>query len=242
MKRYIAFAALGVLVLVVAVACAPAGGGTETKPADHVISVTGEGKVQVKPDIAVATLGVETHNAEVGPAVDENIANAQAIMDALKAAGVAEKDIQTANFSVYSQEQFDVSGRPTGERTYVVTNTVAFTVRDIPQLGKILGAALKAGANSVGGVTFDVEDPSAPMSEARAKAMADARARAEVLAKAAGVTLGAPTSISESVGVPVVNLQMEKAPSAMGGGGGNVPVSAGMLSVTDSVSVTYLIK
>src|SRR4030067_798356 len=92
------------------------------------------------------------------------------------AAGILDKDVQTAGFSVYAQDQFDQTGQPTGARVFVVSNTVTFIARDIPKVGDVLSAALKAGANRVNGVSFNIEDPTAAMAEAGPKATADANA------------------------------------------------------------------
>jgi len=241
MKRTTYLLTIGMVVLALAAGCttAPAVGGY---PAEHALNVMGEGSVEVSPDVATGTLGVETRNADVAEAVGENITRAQAVVDALKAAGILEKDVQTAGFSVYSQDQYDQIGQPTGERIYVVNNTVTFIARDIPKVGAVLSAALKAGANTVNGVSFSIEDPSAAMGEARVKAMEDAKMRAETLAKTAGVTLGKPISINESYVMPVTSFAAEKAVGYGGGGGAPVPVSAGTLTVTVQVSVAYEIK
>jgi uncharacterized protein len=240
MKRSVFLLTLGLMVLTLAAGCV-ASPGVGGYPAEHALNVMGEGKVEVTPDVATGTLGVETRNSDVAQAVSENITRAQAVVDALKAAGIQEKDIQTAGFSVYSQDQFDQMGQPTGARVYVVSNTVTFIAREIPKVGDVLSAALKAGANTVNGVSFSIEDPTAAMAEARVKAMEDAKLRAETLAKTAGVSLGNPISINESYVMPVTSFATEKA-MGYGGGGAPVPVSAGTLTVTVQVSVAYSIK
>jgi len=241
MKRTTYHFTLGLVALALAAGCVgtPLAGGV---PTEHALYVMGEGKVDVTPDVATATLGVETRNVDVAQAVGENITRAQAVVDAVKAAGILEKDIQTAGFNVYAQDQFDQTGQPTGARIYVVSNTVTFIARDIPKVGDVLSAALKAGANTVNGVSFSIEDPTTAMAEARLKAMEDAKARATALADSAGVTLGKPISINESYAMPVTNFAAEKAMGYGGGGGAPVPVSAGSLTVTVQVSVTYAIK
>jgi hypothetical protein len=240
MKRTAYLFTLGLVVLALAAGCVgtPASGGT---PPEHALNVMGEGTVEVTPDVATATLGVETRNVDVAEAVGENISRAQAVTEALKAAGILEKDIQTAGFSVYAQDQFDQAGQPTGARIYVVSNTVTFIARDIPKVGDVLSAALKAGANTVNGVSFSIEDPTVAMAEARLKAMEDAKARATALADSAGVTLGKPISINESYAMPVTSFATDKA-MGLGGGGAPVPVSAGSLTVTVQVSIAYAIK
>jgi uncharacterized protein YggE len=166
-----------------------------------------------------------------------------AITAALKAMGIADKDIQTTNFSVYGQQDYDANGQPTGTTTYFVDNTVSITVRDLTTLGAVLGQATAAGANSVYGISFGVSDQAALEAEARTKAMADAKARAEQLAAAAGVSLGEPMTISEyTYSAPIPYAVDSRMASADAVGGASVPVSGGQLQMTLQVNVTYIIN
>ncbi len=210
---------------------------------DRIVSVLGEGEATIAPDIAMASIGVQTRGTDAGTAVDQNNDIAQGITDGLKALGIEDKDIQTSNFSIISQDQFDESGRPTGQVTYIVDNTVTVTIRDLSTVGPALDASVRAGANSIYGVTFTVEDESPVLAEARDKAMADAQARAEQLAQGAGATLGKVISVTESVyGGPV----FAAADYARGFGGGAAaipaPVAPGSLKVQLQVNVVYELK
>jgi hypothetical protein len=207
----------------------------------HTITVTGYGAAYGAPDVAVAQIGVQSRSADPGAAVDDTTAKMNAIIAALKALGVEEKDIQTSNFSVYAQQDFDsVTGRSETTFTYVADNTVTVTVRDLSKVGEVLGSAVAAGANNIYGVNFSVSDPAALEAEARDEAMADAKSRAEQLARAAGVTLGAPMTISEYSGGPVP-FAVAEARTAIGGGA-PVPVATGQIQVSLQVNVTYLIR
>lgn len=229
-------ALIGLLTLSACAAPAP-GGGAVDQP--HLISVNGNGVAYGKPDIAVAQIGVQTRDENPGRAVSDNTEKMNAIIAELKKLGIEEKDIQTSNFSVYAQQNYDNSGIPT-DYTYVADNTVSVTIRDLGKVGDALGKAVAAGANSIYGVSFSVSDQSALEAEARDKAMADAKARAEQLAKAAGVTLGEPMSISEYTSGPALYYDVRAAEGL--GGGGSVPVSTGQIQVSLQVSVTYIIK
>jgi hypothetical protein len=218
---------------------APAG---ESATTPRTVSVTGSGKVTLTPDIAYISIGVHTEGKDAAQAVASNNDQAQAVTDALQAAGIDEKDIQTTNFSIYPQQQYDTQGRPTGEITYIVDNTVFVTVRDLETVGDLLDAAVQAGANSINGIQFDVADRTKALSAARQQAMADARTQAEELAQAAGVTLGQVMTISSYTGGTPI-------PIAYGKGGGfaaaeaaSVPVSAGQMILTVDVSVVYEIQ
>lgn len=245
MRRHMKILGLGVLVAGLLASCAggvsPTSVATPTpNPTDHTISVSGEGKIYVSPDVAVATLGVETRNPDVTAAVTDNTAKAKAVGDAIRALGVQDKDIQTSNFTVYSQDITGPNGQSTGQVNYVVDNSVSITIRDLSKVGQILGAALGAGANTVQGVSFSLQDQTQAMSQARVKAVADAQARAATLAGAAGVKLGAPLSISEGVVSPMP--VMAAALGLGGGGGGSVPVSSGTVSVDVSVTMVFQIQ
>ncbi len=235
---------VGLLALSACAAPAVAQGSGNNQEQPHTISVTGSGVAYGKPDIATAQIGVQSRSADPAQAVDDATAKMNAILAALKGLGIDEKDIQTTNFSVSAQQDYDPeTGKPKDTFTYVVDNTVTVTVRDLSQVGDVLGKAVGAGANSIYGVNFTVSDQAALEAEARDKAMADAKARAEQLAKAAGVTLDAPMNISEYSSGPIPYAADYKAAPAVGvGGGAPVPVSTGQIQVNLQVSVTYVIK
>ncbi|HKZ70632.1 MAG TPA: SIMPL domain-containing protein [Anaerolineales bacterium] len=231
---------LAVIGLFTLAACAGPAGTASEQP--RTISVTGNGIAYGKPDTAVASIGVQTRNPDPGKAVTENTEKMNSIIAALKNLGIEEKDIQTANFSVYANQNYDPqTGQPTTIE-YVADNTVSVTIRDLNKVGEALGKAVDAGANSIYGVSFTVSDQSALEATAREKAMADAKARAEQLAKAAGVTLDAPMSISEYTSGPVPYYDVRAADVGLGGGAATVPVQGGQISVTLQVNVTYIIK
>ncbi len=215
---------------------APAAGGY---PPSNSITVTGSGQANGTPDIAYVMLGVNVTNADVGRAVDESNRTMQAITDAATGLGIAAEDIQTLGFNVWPEDRYDPStGQPTGERVYHVDSSLQVKVRDLASVGEVIQTALNAGANSIGGLTFGIEDTAALEAEARTKAIEDARARAGQLAEAIGVTLGDPIIVTEYTGgyYPAY----EAAAGGFGGGGGGVPpISPGQLTVTVQVNVTF---
>ena len=232
---FILIAALAASALAACSAAAPAA----EQP--HTINVTGYGAAYGAPDIATAQIGVETRNADPARAVSANTEKMNAVIAAIKKLGVEDKDIQTTNFSLYAQQNYDANGQPT-DITYVVTNTVSVTVRDLNKVGEVLGKATAAGANSVNGVSFSVSEAAALEAEARGNAMADAKARAQQLADAAGVALDKPMSIGEYTSMPIPYDGSRQMLAFGVGGGAEVPVSTGEYQVTVQVSVTYLIK
>ena len=205
------------------------------------LSITGHGEVSLTPDIAYIYVGVHTENENAGDAVAENNDNAQGVIDALKGSGVKAEDISTTNFSLYASQQYDRNGNPT-DLAYVVDNTVFITVRNLDQLGDLLGTAIDAGANSVNGISFDVSDKESVLSDAREQAVNNARAQAEELAGLAGVELGDVLSLNMYGGIP--------SPIYGGKGGGgyavdaalSVPITPGQFVITTDVSIVYEIK
>jgi len=223
-------------------ACAtPVASSAEPGQTRNSISVSGSGIAYGRPDLATISIGVQTINADAGQAVAQNNAQAEGIMNALKALGIEDKDLQTNNFSVNAQRDYDpVTGQPKNTITYYVDNTLSVTVRDINRLGEVLGKAVEAGANNIYGISFGVSDPAALEAEAREKAMADARVRAEQLAKAAGVSLGSPIQISETLNYPAPVPFMREA--ALAADAVSVPVATGQMQISIQVNVAYEIR
>lgn len=208
---------------------------------NRTLSVSGSGMAYLTPDIAYVNIGVRSEGATAAETMAENNELSAAVVAAIKRLGVAEKDIQTRNFSIYPQPQYDPNGQPTGKITYVVENTVFVTVRDLTKIGSLLDEAVKAGANSISGISFDVADKSAALSQARQAAVQNAQAKAQELAQAAGVTLGSVQTISEYTSYP--------APVFEGRGGAmyaadaaSVPVSPGQMTITVEVNIVYQIQ
>jgi uncharacterized protein YggE len=218
----------------------PAAQGDEAK-VTRTVTVSGSGKVYLTPDIAYITIGVHTEGDNAAEAVASNNAQTQKVIDAIKAEGIADKDIQTTNFSIYPQQEYDTDGKPTGKVKYIVDNSVFVTVRDITKVGDVLDAAVKAGANSISGIQFDVADKTAALSEARKAAVEDAKVKAEELASAAGVSLGEVQTISEytSGGPQPMYDVRSAAPMAEAA---SVPVQAGQMLLTVDVTMVYEIR
>jgi uncharacterized protein len=211
------------------------------QPATRLLTVSGAGQVSLKPDIAYINVGVHTEKPSAAEAVAENNTNTQKLIDALKTAGVDANDIQTTNFSIWQNTQNGPDGKPTST-TYMVDNTVYLTVRKLSQLGDLLDAAVKAGANNVNSIQFDVADKTQAMSQARAEAVKTAKTQADELAAAAGVTLGEIQSIQYLDASPSPVFQGK----GMGGGGAAadlaVPINPGQMQITVTVTLAYEIK
>jgi uncharacterized protein YggE len=235
-KSYlIALLALGIVLS----ACGPSSITVQPQPPERTITVTGTGKVTLTPDIAYISIGVQTQVASAREATTTNNTQAQAVIAAIKKFGVAEKDIQTTNFSIYAQQQYDSTGKPT-EIIYVVNNTVYVTVRDLSKLGEILDSAVSSGSNNINSIQFDVADKTDALSQARQAAVADARKQAEELTKATSVGLGAVQSISYYDTAAPITIEYAKADAAAQAA--SVPVQAGSMQISTNVTIVYGLK
>jgi len=154
--------------------------------------------VKAKPDLATVQVVVDVSNKNVGEAQSDAATRMNAVMAKLKELGIADEDVKTSQFAIYPQYDY-TPGREQGTLVgYRVVNGVAVTVKQLDRVGKVLDGVVAAGATRVDGVSFSIADQTALQSQARASAVKQARGRAEELAKAAGVSLGKVTSISES--------------------------------------------
>ena len=200
-----------------------------------IISVNGEGQMAVTPDMATVSLGVTANGDTAKSALDANNAALTAVIEKLKAAGIADKDIQTSGLSLGPVYDYSASGNPQKVLGYTASNMITVNVRAINQVGAVLDASVTDGANTLNGITFGLQDPVPSTDEARKAAVADARRKAELYAAAAGVKLGRILTISESSGgfmpMPMGSAAFDKA--------AGVPVAVGEMNVTASVSVTF---
>jgi uncharacterized protein YggE len=200
------------------------------------ITVMGDGAVTAAPDVAFVNLGVTHTAATATEAVTLMSAGMQSVMDRLETAGIAPADIQTGQLSLYptyDDRSYDSSPEISG---FTASIAVDVRVRDLTALGTILEAAVADGANTFGGIRFELLDPSEAYADARRDAVADGRAKAELYALAAGVTLGDLVTLSENnfYSVPVMAApRLEDA--------GSVPVAAGEVSYSASIMMVYAI-
>jgi len=187
------------------------------------IIVSGEGSVRAVPDYAQITIGATTHGATAGATTEANSRIMASVATALRDAGVAPQDLQTARFSVQPIYSSAVSSNAPKLSGFSVTNQFDVTVRQVERVGDVLDRAIAAGANDVGSVQFLHADPSKTLDAARTAALADARRKAELYAHAAGLTLGAVSwVIEEQANVPQPRvLGARMATSAQ------VPIAAG---------------
>lgn len=221
------------LAIVVAVVAPPAFAQIAT-PA---ISVSGEASVAAAPDLAILDAGVTSDARTAREASDFNNAAMGKVLLALKNAGIPERDVQTQRLSLQPQYSEQRNAASPTITSYRASNRVAVKLRDMTLVATTLDLLVGAGANEIGGVDFSVAQPSKLLDDARTQAVADARRKAEILAKAAGVELGAALIVSEDSSPPVFARKAFRAASAS-----PAAVAPGEETLRVIVSVKWAIK
>jgi uncharacterized protein len=232
-----------IVVFALAACSAPIGAPVANVSNDMVrtISAQGTGEVFLVPDVAYISIGVESRAPQVNAALNDNNELAARIASTLRELGVEERDIQTSAFNVYPMQEYGPMGEMT-EVVYVVSNTVLITVRNLQAMGEMLDAVVRAGANSIHSVQFDVENKELAVTEARRLAIANARQTALELADAAGVALGELVSLNVySPGSPAPFYE-GKVYGGLGSSASNVPIAAGQMVLTFTADLSYEIK
>jgi uncharacterized protein YggE len=202
------------------------------------ISVSGEATVSVPPDMAEIDGGFTSEAKTAREASDASNAAMGKVLLALKAASIEAKDIQTSRLSLQPETQ-NTPGRsgPSSIVGYRASNHVTIRLHDVTKVASVIDMLVGAGANDIDGINFMVSEASKLLDQAREQAFADARRKAEIYAKAAGVTLGAPLSISEgNASVPMFRTKMAMAPMAA------AQVSQGEETLSITVNVSWAIK
>lgn len=208
----------------------------------EIVSVGGTGRSSVTPDRFSFTAGVQTVANTVDDAVSENNKRVAAVIAALKAAGAQDRDLQTSNFSIYPQQDYQ-DGKPPRILGYQVTNSITVRSTKVADVGKLLGVAVGAGVNTSSGINFEVADPARGRDQGLRGAFDDAKAKATLLAQAAGRSLGRVLTINEGTqNTPPQPYPMQRTMAMEARANADVPVEAGTQEQTYSVSVTFELR
>ncbi len=211
-------------------------------PDGTVLDVNATGRVSRTPDLATITAGVVTQAPAAATALSDNARRMDAVIRALKAAGIAARDLSTSNVGLSPQYRY-AEKQPPVITGYQASNSVAIRFRDIARSGAVLDALVRAGANQIDGPNLSLSDPEAALDEARTQAITKARARAELYAKAAGLTVARIVAIGEAGEnggdrprpMPMMRASMAQADA-------ETTVLAGETDVTAAVNVRFLLK
>ena len=206
--------------------------------AERTLSVSGQGNVSIRPDMAVVWLGVQTEADTAQEALEENSVQMQSVISATLEADVAEDDIQTQGLRlqpIYDQPQ-DAQEREV--QGYRAANIVEVTVRDLDELGALLDAAVEAGGNTIENIRFEVSNTDEVLAQAREAAVNNAREKAEQLAALLDTELGQVLTVSELSFTPPTPIVFEEAVDRAAA----VPVQPGTQSIEASVQITWQIQ
>ena len=207
------------------------------------IVVSGQGSADIAPDMAVLQLTVTREAETARAALDANSAAMAEVLKALRDEGIAERDLQTTNFSIQPKYVYPTQKSQAEDRSprivgYTVRNGLSVRVRELGKLGGIMDKSVTLGVNEGGNILFTNDDPAAAIEQARVRAVADAMSKAKALAAAAGVKLGKVLALSEQSHqpgpVPMMRGEMMMARAA-----DSVPVAAGENSYEVTVSMSY---
>lgn len=208
------------------------------------VTVSGEGKIYAKPDVAIVNLGVTTQGSTVVDATKSNTDKMNAIISAIKNLNIDDKDIQTTNYNLSPQYNWT---EKTGNifQGYTLDQNIQVKIRDFTKIGNVLSQADADGANLVGDLQFTIDNPEQYKEQARAKAIDQAKANAQNLAKESGISLGKLINVIEgnSNPYPIMYNSMEKS----AGGGLAAPLAApvvqpGQQEIDMTINLTYQIR
>lgn len=196
----------------------------------HTIAVVGHGQVQVSPDMATISIGVQTHDNTAQAALASNATKMNAVIAAVQGQGVPADHIKTSDLSLWYDNQKD---------QYVVSHSLSVRVDNVSTVGTVLDAAVNAGANMSWGVSFGLKDESAADNQALTAAVNNARTRATTIAGALGVSLSGVGSASEPSYNVVAPQPIYAGASRAAASAPSTPVQAGQLTITAEVNVVY---
>jgi len=205
------------------------------------ITVSGQGKIYAKPDIAIVNLGTKTSGLTVADVTKKNTEVMNAVIEAVKALKIEEKDIQTTNYSLlpnYNYTQY--SGRIF--EGYILEQSIQVKIRDFTKIGDVLGQTTAKGANLVGDLQFTIDNPEQFREQARAKAIEKAKANANNLAKESGIKLGKLVNVYENYNS--YPMMYEKS-AGMGGATDSAPaptIEPGQQEINVTINLTYRVK
>ena len=218
------------------------------------ITVSGEGKIYVKPDVALISLGVTTQAKTVADVTTANTTKMNAVIAGIKELGVADKDIQTTNFNltpnyqtqpiVYNLQMYPPVGNSSPVIIgYTLEQDVQVKIRDFAKIGDILTKATASGSNQIGSLQFSIDNPQQFRDQARAKAIAQAKTNASNLAKESGIGLGKLINVYEGYNAVPVMYNSAKTMSAGVSDSAPAPViQPGQQEIDVTINLTYQVR
>lgn len=223
----------------------------ETATTTNTVSFSGEGKVTAAPDVAVTYLTISTEAKTSKAAQDGNSAKSKKVVDYLKSQNIADKDIKTTGYNIYPKYDYGtkclssvIPCRSSTEITgYQASESLTIKIRNLDNVSKIMDGVVTAGAEQIGNVSFQIDNPEALKDQARQSAIADAKSKADNLKKQLGISLGRIVNFVEGYnGYPVPMAYDVQSVKGMGMGGAGPTLPSGENEITVNVTITYQIK
>jgi uncharacterized protein len=213
------------------------------QPYARTITVSADGKVTAKPDIALIDLSVVSQGKTVKAVTQDSNVKMTQVIDAMKNLGIDSKDITSTQYNLSPNYVYPTNASPKIDG-YNLTQDIQVKIRDLNKVDDVLDGGITAGANQVGQLTFDIDDPSALKAQARDKAFTAAKEKAQEMSKAAGVSLGRVITFSEDSGIqpPVFANYTMKAMDSMGAAVPAPSIEPGSKEMDLTISVTYEIE
>lgn len=204
------------------------------------LSISGTGKVNMVPDIAIIYVGVESRAQTTKDALADNSRKMAALFATLEKAGIDKKDMQTSDFHIYPQMHYPNKAGQTPPKIigYIVNNQLTVKIRDLAKGGTVLTALVDAGANNMSGLRFDVANKKAKLEEARIAALADAKAKANLYAAELGSEIKRLKSLSETSHNAPRPVMMRAAAMKMEMDAA-VPVAEGSMSFSITINTVW---
>lgn len=201
------------------------------------VVTTGEGTIFVAPDIAILSVGATVQAATAGEAQTQVADIIKKVLDAAKAAGIADNDIETSSYNIQPNYVY-AEGRAPSISGYQAQQLVTLTLRDITKAGTTLDSLVRDTGATNATIAFSLDDPKDAQAEARKLAVEDARAKAQSMASAAGISLGRILSISDqSVGMPFKGIELRQS-----AGAADTQIPVGDLQIAVQVQIQFEIQ
>lgn len=240
-KRILFWVVIGFLIVLAVFVAVSINQKLNTVTTTNTVSLSGEGKILAKPDVAVVDFSIVTEAATSKAAQDANSEKSQKVVDFLKKQKVDEKDTKTISYNIYPKYSYPRNEAPKIVG-YRVDQTIRVKVRDLGSVSSILDGVIAAGANQISNLSFEIDEPEKLKAEARAKAIADAKKKADELKGQIGIRLGRIVNFSEGISGYPVPLYRTVALEEKGIGGGGPSVPSGENEIVVNVTITYQIK
>ena len=207
---------------------------------EHTVTVSGTGEISVAPDVADVVIGVMVQKPTVAEAQSAAASSMASVIAAIEKDGVDAKDIVTVNLSLTPVYDYGSGGSTPKLVGQQFANTVQVTVRNLKSVASVVDDSISAGATTIAGITFRLNDPKSVEAQARQLAMADARTKADALTSAANVSVTGVSSITETTAQTNpsyygASLDAAKAQSI------STPIQTGTTDISVQVTVSYLI-